>query len=227
MTVEAFTDLPQGSDAWLQARAGIPTASVMGQLITSSTLKPAKNDTARSLTAHLVAEKLTGYVEDSYTSADMERGQMSEPYARQLYAEHTGQEVDECGFVLRTEYDFKVGWSPDGLCGYFGGIEIKAPRAKKHIKTMLEDQVPPEHMPQVQTGLFVSGREWLDFVSYCGGHPLFIKRVYPEPAWHEGIAATVRHFEQEATRMIKAYKAAGKGMPVAERINFYEEIVIK
>ena len=51
-----FEDLVQGTPEWLAARRGIVTASVVGQLITPSTVKPAKNDRSR-------ANQLTGEVQ--------------------------------------------------------------------------------------------------------------------------------------------------------------------
>jgi hypothetical protein len=41
--------------------------------------------------------------------------------------------------------------------------------------------VPAENMAQLQAGLLVSGREWIDYISYCGGMPLWVKRVEPDP----------------------------------------------
>jgi len=227
MTITPYRDLIQGTDEWLQVRAGVLTASVAGQLITSSTLKVAKNDTSRALIAHLVAEQITGYVEENFTSADMERGTMSEPYARDLYSRHMGVEVEEIGFILREEDDLRIGWSPDGLVEDEGAIEIKAPRAKSHVQTMIEDRVPSKYMAQIQTGLFTSDRKWMDFVSYCGGHPLYIQRVYPDPAWQEAIATAARHFKTEAQRLTDAYREAGEGMPVAPRIDFDAPIRLK
>src|SRR5699024_7136614 len=60
VTLTIFDQLEQGTDEWLEARAGILTASTIGQLITAKTLRPAKNDTARGLIATLTAERVTG-----------------------------------------------------------------------------------------------------------------------------------------------------------------------
>lgn len=56
MSLKIFEDLVQGTPEWLAARRGIVTASVVGQLITPSTVKPAKNDRSR-------ANQLTGEVQ--------------------------------------------------------------------------------------------------------------------------------------------------------------------
>jgi hypothetical protein len=74
-------------------------------------------------------------------------------------------------------------------------------------------------MAQCQAGLFVSGRSWLDFVSYVGGMPLFVKRVLPDPAWHEAVEAACRAFETTAAQMVTAYQAATAGLPMTERLD--------
>ena len=74
-------------------------------------------------------------------------------------------------------------------------------------------------MAQCQAGLLVSGRQWLDFVSYVGGMPLFVKRVYPDPVWHEAIVAAVTRFEQNAADLIDAYTQATTGLAMTERVD--------
>jgi hypothetical protein len=84
--------------------------------------------------------------------------------------------------MVRDDWGFSLGYSPDGLVGDDGLIEVKCRRQKKHLQTILADEVPPENMAQLQCGLLVSGREWIDYVSYCGGMPMYVKRVYPDTA---------------------------------------------
>jgi hypothetical protein len=188
--------------------------------------KVANTDTARALTISLVAERITGWGEEVFPSRDMTRGTLSEPYARDLYAEQQGVEVEQVAFIVRDEPGFKLGFSPDGLVGDAGAIEIKAPKQKTHLATILADEVPAWNMAQCQAGLLVTGRKWLDFVSYCGGWPLFIKRVYPDPAWFSAITAAVEQYEATAAEMIARYEAATEGKPPVERIDFYEEMEI-
>jgi hypothetical protein len=78
--------------------------------------------------------------------------------------------------------------------------------------------VPPFYMGQIQTALLVSGRKWWDYVSFCAGLPLFVKRVHPDPAWHEAIVAAAKQFETTATEMVAAYDTAAHGLPATERI---------
>ena len=217
-----FNDLEQGTDEWLAARCGIITASVVGQLITPKTIKPATNDYSRALTMTLAAERITGHVEPIHPNADMERGTLDEPYARDLYSDHYAPAV-EVGFMVR-DFGYKIGYSPDGLVGDDGLIEIKSRRQKKHLATILADEVPLENMAQIQCGLLVSGREWLDYVSYSGGMPLYVKRVLPDLRWLSAIHEAVEAFEESAAQMVKNYGINTAGRPATKRINHYEDM---
>jgi hypothetical protein len=217
-----FPDVIQGSDEWLEQRRGIVTASVVGQLVTPKTLKIAANDKSRSIVTQLVAERITGYTDPTYIGDDMLRGIEDEPRARDLYAEVYERPVREVGFLLRTEETWQLGYSPDGLVGDDGLIEVKAPRAKGHLRTILDDEVPAEHMAQCQAALLVSGREWLDFISFSGGMPMWHKRVYPDPLWHTAIIDAVEQFEAIAAEMTADYLAKTEGLPATERIIFQE-----
>jgi hypothetical protein len=81
VTLTELPDLIQGTDEWLDQRRGMVTASVVGQLVTASTLKVAKNDYSRALTAQLVAERITGWTDPQFVSDDMLRGHEDEPRA--------------------------------------------------------------------------------------------------------------------------------------------------
>jgi predicted phage-related endonuclease len=91
--------------------------------------------------------------------------------------------------VTNDDHGFVIGYSPDGLVDDDGLIECKSRRQKFQVETILADRVPEEYMLQIQTGLLVTGREWLDFVSYCAGLPMFIKRVFPDARYQEAIIA--------------------------------------
>ena len=225
MSLVVYNGFEQGDEEWHAARRGIITASVVGQFITPKTVKVALNDTARSAAIHLIAERITGYTEPTFVSADMDRGNFDEPLARDMYSEHFAP-ATEVGFMVRDDWGFRLGYSPDGVVGDDGLIEIKSRRQKKHLATILADEVPLENVAQCQAGLLVTGREWLDYVSFCGGMPLYVKRIYPDPKWHEAIVSAVAAFEETAADMIATYTAATQGLPIPERIDMYAEMEI-
>ncbi len=189
-----YHDIEQGSDEWLAVRRGILTASEM-RLIMTPTLRPASNDKERAHMFELLGQRITGYTEPHYISDDMLRGHEDEIEARIRYAEHFAP-VTECGFVTNDDHGVVIGYSPDGLVGDDGLIECKSRRQKFQIETILADEVPAEYLLQIQTGLLVTGRKWLDFVSYCGGMPMFVKRVWPCPEIQQAIIAAASAFEQ-------------------------------
>lgn len=224
MTLHTFPEIEQGSEEWHDQRRGLVTASVVGKLLTP-TLKVADNDASRALTATLVAERLTGWTEETPVSSDMWRGILHEPIARDTYSGHY-QHATEVGFMLLEEDGWSLGYSPDGLVGVDGLIEVKCPRAKTHLNTILADAVPAHYMAQLQAGLLVSGRDWIDFVSFVSGMPLFVKRVLPDPDWRAAIEAACRQFEDNAAAIVTDYRARVVGLPATERIAPVEEMVI-
>lgn len=219
VNLRILPDLEQGSEEWHDQRRGMVTASVVGQLITPATIKVANNDTSRGIVATLTAERITGYTEPSYMNDDMLRGVNHEPIAREKYAEHNKVTVTEVGFAVRTlDSGHEIGYSPDGLVGDDGLLEVKCPRAKTHIRTIATDQVPAHYMAQCQTGLLVLGRQWIDFVSFCAGLPMWTKRVLPDPKWQEAIVAAVAAFEKASDELATEYLTRAADLPATERI---------
>lgn len=218
--MKVYRELEQGTEEWLQVRCGILTASVIGQLITP-TGKVASNDRSRALIHTLTAQRITGYVEEQYVSADMLRGVQDEPFARDAYRENYAP-VQEVGFITEQFDGYTLGYSPDGLVGEDGLIEVKSRRQKKHLETIMSGKVPPENMAQIQAGLLVAGRAWCDYISYCAGMPLWTKRVEPEKKWQTVIVDALKQYEQDAALIIQGYEQAVEGLPATERL----EVVI-
>ena len=216
MTLTIYDELEQGTPEWLQARAGILTASTIGQLITTKTIKPAMNDRSRGLCQTLIAERITGHVEPVHPNRAMARGTLLEPEARRIYSEQTGQDVDEVGFARLDTDTYTLGSSPDGLVGETGGIEIKSPSAKVHVSTVLSGAIPDYNRAQVQAFLHVTGREWCDFISYLPGEPLFIIRDHPEERWQKAIVSAAEQFEETARSAVARYETATHGLPATE-----------
>ena len=222
MSLTVYSDLDQRDAAWYEARRGIVTASAVGLLVTP-TLKVANNDTSRAHLASLAAERITGRVEDSPTSRDTLRGILDEPLARDHYATHRSP-VTECGLMVREIGGARLGYSPDGLVGDDGLIEIKSRTPKKHLATILADRVPTENMAQIQAGLYVSGRSWCDYVSWCGGMPMWVVRVTPDSEWQAVIADALDAAEGVIYHHIAAYERAVSGLPVPPYIDHFAEI---
>lgn len=220
MTITYHRDLIQGSDEWLAARCGLLTASEM-KLIMTPSMKLASNDKERAHLYELLAQRITGYVEPAYVSDDMLRGQVDEIEARAIYAEHYAP-VEEVGFVTNDEWGFTIGYSPDGLVGKDGLIECKSRRQKFQIETIISQTIPDDFMLQVQTGMLVTGRLWLDFVSYCGGLPMVTRRVHADDVIQEAIVEAATAFEDRLAKLRADYDAVMKSgarfIPTERRI---------
>ena len=217
--IQIHRDLVQGSDQWLAARCGILTASEMCRIITP-TLKVARNEKASAHLFELLAQRITNYVEPHYISDDMLRGQVDEIEARLLYAKHYAP-IDEVGFITNDEWGFTIGYSPDGLVGDAGLIECKSRRQKFQAETIIAGEMPDDFAIQVQTGLLVSGRQWCDFVSYCGGMPMATIRVHADDVIQDAIIEAATDFELRMSKMLERYQTAltnGRLIPTERRI---------
>jgi len=205
-------DIEQGSEEWHALRCGILTASEM-KFIVTPTLKPASNDKERAHLFELLGQRITQHTEPRYISDDMLRGHEDEIEARIRYAENFAP-VTECGFVTNDDHGFVIGYSPDGLVDYDGLIECKSRRQKYQVETILADRVPEEYMLQIQTGFLVTNRKWLDFVSYCAGLPMYVKRVFPDARYQEAIIAAAIGFEYRLQIAQEKYAAWLDRQPV-------------
>lgn len=221
--LKIYEELEQGTDEWLEARRGILTASEMKLIITPK-FKLADNDKSRAHVYEIAAQRISKYVEPHYVSDDMLRGEAGEIEARNYYANKYGA-VEQVGFMTEDKFGYTLGYSPDGLVGTDGLIEIKSPRQKTQIETIANDMMPEEHMAQVQTGLLVSGRKWCDFISYHGGLHLYVKRIYPDPEIQAVLIEASERFEQNVIDCVERYRNNTKDLILTERI-IEEEITI-
>lgn len=213
-------DLIQGSEEWAAARCGLLTASEM-KLIITPTLKAADNDKTRAHVYELLAQRITRYVEPQYISDDMLRGRQDEIDARALYAKHYAP-VQEVGFVTNDRWGFTIGYSPDALVGDDGLLECKSRRQKYQLETITSGMMPDDYLMQVQTGLLVTGRKWLDFVSYSGGLSMITIRIFPDARIQSAIVEVAAAFEAKvAEKMARYHEVMASGirlLPTERRI---------
>lgn len=204
-SIKHYPDLEQGSDEWRAIRCGLLTASEMKLILTPSKLQYADNDKVRSHVYELAAQRITGHVEPSYVNDDMLRGIEHEDDACDYYHDNYAP-VERVGFITNDSFGFTLGYSPDRTVGDDGLIEVKCPRQKAHMQTIIDANIPSEHILQVQTGLLVSGRKWCDFISYHGGLPMFTVRVYPDAKIQTAIIQAAKKFEDQVAMTIESYQ---------------------
>ncbi|SRR6266542_915247 len=187
----------QGAPEWFQARLGRATASRFGDIMAKiKTGEPASRKNYRAL---LVAERLTGIREETFQSSAMAWGTETEPLARLRYALSSGNDVKECGFFAHN--DLMVGASPDGLVAEDGLLEIKCPNSATHIETLRKELVPYLYYWQVMGQIWITGRQWCDFVSFDPRMPAnaqyFCTRVWRDEA-------KVKQLQTEVTAFLES-----------------------
>jgi hypothetical protein len=187
-------DCEQYSPEWWQARLGIPTASEF-----HAVLAKGEGKTRRKYMMQLIGERLSGEPGDGYSNPAMERGHIMEAEARDLYAFRTDHEPIRVGFIRNGE----KGCSPDALIEEGGILEIKTRAQHLQVEVLLANRLPPEHVAQCQGSLWVSEREWLDYVSYCPRLPLFVTRVHRDETYIARLAAEVDLFNRELQTYLK------------------------
>ncbi len=171
--LEIFDNLEQGTPEWLSARAGLPTASEASTLLVKGKGPNGLGSGAVAYAYEVAGEILTGQAAPLFTSAATERGHEMEGEIRSYYELLNGGEVKEVGFMRRG----RAGYSPDGLVGDDGLFEAKSHAPKKLIGMIMAGGVPKDHRAQLDMGLLVSGRAWINLTCYWLG-------IYPHVVRH-------------------------------------------
>jgi hypothetical protein len=115
----------------------------------------------------------------------MQWGNEQEPFARAAYEAHTGQMVEEVGFIQHPDIEY-AGASPDGLVGDDGMVEIKCPSSSTALECWLihaqgGNPVDAKYYAQMQWQMRCADRSWCDYVVFDPRMPakaqLFVFRV--------------------------------------------------
>ena len=175
--------MEQRSEEWFAARVGSLGASKIGLALARLKRSGERTATALDFMVELAAERLTGVpakrVNPMYWGAE------HEDEARASYAFLTNLPVVKIGLIAHPTIA-NAHASPDSLVGDDGGLELKCPTSATHLRTLLDDEVPEDHLPQIHWALACSGRKWWDFVSYDPRFPdglqFFQKRVMRDEA---------------------------------------------
>lgn len=193
-------DVVQGTTDWLSIRAGIPTASAFDRIITP---KGKPSTQAEKYMHLLLAERMMGHPVTGFQSAWMERGKELEGEAVLYYEGVRELDTQVIGFVTNDERT--IGASPDRFVGDDGLLELKVPAEHTHVGYLLTRAVDAEYYPQVQGQLWVTGRKWLDIMSYHPEMPPAIIRVERDEAYiatlREGVMTFSAALERKAAEL--------------------------
>ena len=170
--------MEQGSPEWRAIKAGKLSGSRFRAVLDLNKRNGQPNKPRRDLVAELVRELETGLLTEIEPNEYMAHGTRCEPMACALYEWERDVAVEHAAWIPHPTIDY-VGFSPDGLVGDDGMIEIKSPALEpRHLRTVESNACPADYLPQVQGGLWVTGRQWCDFASFWEPtHELCVVRV--------------------------------------------------
>lgn len=191
--MQVIKDIEQGSIEWLSIRLGIVTMSELECILVNGKGEGGFGVAAFTYMDQLIGERITGEAAElPFTTRATARGHELEVVARELYESREDVQTSQAAIIL----NHGVGYSPDSLVGDAGLTEIKTKMPKFQVAVILAGDVPKEHMAQCQGGLWVAEREWIDFVSYWPGMPLFVKRMYRDEQYIRNLSERVQRFNE-------------------------------
>lgn len=172
-----FHDVEQNTEEWEALKLGKPSSSGYGTFMAN--YGKDFGEPALRYALRIALERVTGRkAEHSFRNDDMDRGHEQEPLARLLYEEQNFVDVANGGFFDWGDW----GDSPDGLVGDDGVLEIKCVIASTHEATIRRGKPDPAYKWQIVGHLDGTGRDWVDFASYCSDYPewnqLVVYRVH-------------------------------------------------
>jgi len=197
MIIQDCLNVIQGSEEWKKARLGYVSASNVDAVMAKG-----KGVSRRNYLVKVVAERLSNEIGESYSNSAMEWGVKTEPLARIAYEVSHGTLVEQIGFYKHPTIQW-VGVSPDGLVGEDGLVEIKCPNTTTHIDYIDNGKVPTEYYKQIQCQLWVTGRQWCDFISFDPRikRELFVIRANRDEDLIKEMEAEVLLFLEDAQKL--------------------------
>lgn len=205
--MQVIKEISQGSPEWLALRCGKVTASRFADVL-SKGKGSAPSKTRQSYLYELAAERITGLTQDSFTNSYMQWGTETEPNARAYYELDQNVTTETVAFIMMNN---DIGASPDSLVGEDGLLEIKCPKTTTQIERVLTGTFPSEYQAQVQGQLWVSGRQWCDFVSFDprinSDKKYFKIRVQRDEEYIKNLETEVTKFVEELHALVKKLEA--------------------
>jgi putative phage-type endonuclease len=201
--------LPEHIDdsSWHQKRLGKVTASRIADVVART--KTGWGASRANYAAELVAQRLTGVMQDGFKSAAMQWGIDQEPLALAMYAFQRDVEVSPSDFIDHPRIAM-TGASPDGLVGS-NLVEVKCMNTANHIETLLNQTIDRRYILQMNWQMACANAEWCDFVSFDPRMPsdlqLWVKRVERDDDLIAELEADVEAFLAEVDERVKRLEA--------------------
>jgi putative phage-type endonuclease len=200
-------DVEQGSQAWIDMRLGIQSASRFHDIITPSGTYSASS---RRYIYQLMEEIKTGEPATGFFSKWMERGIDMEDEAAETYSMLTMNEVEVVGIIFQDDKR-EVLCSPDRLTEERRrGLEIKCPKLSTFYEWKEEGRLPAEHKAQVQGSMMVSGLYDWDFFAYHPEETPILIHVERDDFYIDKLRTHMIQFQMEKKQCITNLMTVGE-----------------
>ena len=203
-----YKEVEQGTDAWLEIRRGKVTASRVADVLAKT--KTGVSASRGNYLIQLALERVTGVIEQTFTSPAMQDGIDRELQARTLYEITTKNFVSQVAFKNHNSIEW-FGASPDGLVdGQKGLIEIKCRNNANHWEVIKSGEIPKNYWIQQQAQLSCMEYEFNDYVGFNPNFPeksqLFIKRIYRDETFISLMETEIKQFLEEVAEETERIK---------------------
>ena len=169
-------DVEQGSQEWLDLKAGVPSASNFDKIVK---MNGDRSKSAEKYIYQLAGERITGIREEGYQNAAMLRGIEMEEEAVNAYELFRDVDTEKVGIAYKNDTKSFL-CSPDRLIkgDSEGLLEIKCPEIQTHVQYLLDStKLEKEYFQQVQGQMFITDLQWCDLMSYYPGLKPVVLRV--------------------------------------------------
>lgn len=206
----------QGTRPWLDLRAGIPTASEFGRITSAHQINKAIKDEkpvkllegAETYLNELLAERILREPQTKAVTMWMQRGSEHEAEAVSYYEMARGVDTEVVGFCTNDEGN--IGASPDRLVGEDGLLEIKVPSPAIHVGYLRNAEgAGDDYRIQAMGQLWITGRQWVDIMSYNPGMPEALVRFERDEVFIAMLASAVMEFSQRLESYTSTFRANG------------------
>lgn len=206
--MQIIRGIEQGSEEWKGLRLGIATCSDLDVLMVKGKGEGGFGVGAFTYMDRLIGERITGKEAEPWRgNGSSSRGHELEPAVRELYCVRRDlppEAVEQVTIIL----NHGIGYSPDGIVGADGLIEVKTKLPERLVSVIIDNKIPDEHLAQCQGGLWVSEREWIDFLGHWPGMPLCLVRAYRDEPYIERLAQRVKDFHEMMEARLERVLAA-------------------
>ena len=204
--IRIHTDIHQRTEEWYNIRLGRVGGSESSVLSVKGKSESGLGAAAFTLLYEKAFEIIQKEpVKENIVTFAMQRGMDLEPEAIHEYELTKMVKVNQVGYILNSDYKY-AGYSPDGLVGENGLIEVKCPGNSEYMRQIITNDIPKPYLCQMQWGMFLSGRKWCDYVVYNPDYtksPLYVDRVQIDEKMIEILKANYLAFESELDAILE------------------------